>query len=281
MVQNVVSTEDDGILRHEPDAPKASSRITVDTCIGTPADANRVETARALTTLVNRAYQYHRVSEWDMQHRLRAGRNRVLHVAVTSSGQVVGCCSSTLFTPWCEPGCGHWGLLAVDVDHQGSGVATALVKAAERRLAAAGMRRVQMEYSCAPPGRLEPPRLAGTSVCHACAPSHPTALSLRAQTGAASRCRSGCSRGTRTRSAVRRAPRTPARSVADPRVARPHHASRAVSLEQTPTAPPPAPLRQTAGRARASTAASASAASRSPRPRVAARSAACGSLCAG
>ena len=67
-----------------------------------------------------------------------AGRNRVLHVATSSGGQVVGCCSSTLFAPWCEPGCGHWGLLAVRVSHQGGGVATALVEAAERRLATEG-----------------------------------------------------------------------------------------------------------------------------------------------
>ena len=99
---------------------------------------SRSETAQALSALVNEAYGYRRVSEWDMQHRLRAGRNRVLHVATSSDGRVVGCCSSTLFAPWCEPGCGHWGLLAVDVKHQGCGVATALVEAAERRLAAEG-----------------------------------------------------------------------------------------------------------------------------------------------
>ena len=99
---------------------------------------SRSETAQALSALVNEAYGYRRVSEWDMQHRLRAGRNRVLHVATSSDGRVVGCCSSTLFAPWCEPGCGHWGLLAVRVSHQGGGVATALVEAAERRLATEG-----------------------------------------------------------------------------------------------------------------------------------------------
>ena len=62
----------------------------------------------------------------------------MLHVATSLDGRVVGCCSSTLFTPWCEPGCGHWGLLAVGVSHQNGGVATALVEAAERRLATEG-----------------------------------------------------------------------------------------------------------------------------------------------
>ena len=40
----------------------------------------------------------------------------------------VGACSSTYATPWCERGCGHWGLLAVAPDAQGSGVASALVQ---------------------------------------------------------------------------------------------------------------------------------------------------------
>ena len=133
--------------RPELEPNRARTRSPVSTCIGTPDGRSRVETAHALTALVNEAYGYRRVSDWDMQHRLRAGRNRVLHVAMSTDGRVVGCCSSTLFTPWCEPGCGHWGLLAVGVSHQGGGVAAALVEAAERRLATEGMRKVQMEYS--------------------------------------------------------------------------------------------------------------------------------------
>ena len=55
-------------------------------------------------------------------------------------------CSSTLQTPWCPSGCGHWGLLVVAVEAQGTGVASALVAAAERRLVEAGLREVQIEY---------------------------------------------------------------------------------------------------------------------------------------
>ena len=44
-------------------------------------------------------------------------------------------------------GCGHWGLLVVDVNAQGTGVASALVRTAEARLASLGCRQVQIEYS--------------------------------------------------------------------------------------------------------------------------------------
>merc|ERR1711924_589281 len=42
-------------------------------------------------------------------------------------------------------GCGHWGLLVVDAGHQGTGVANALVQAAELRLATA-CEEIQIEY---------------------------------------------------------------------------------------------------------------------------------------
>ena len=57
----------------------------------------------------------------------------------------MGCCSSTYQPPWTEDGCGHWGLLVVALSAQGTGVATQLVAAAERRLAA-NCHEVQMEY---------------------------------------------------------------------------------------------------------------------------------------
>jgi len=70
--------------------------------------------------------------------------NRVLHVAF-SSNDVVGCISSSFATLWTEPGVGHWGLLVVDVDRQGEGIGSALVRAAERRLAEE-VEQVHIEY---------------------------------------------------------------------------------------------------------------------------------------
>ena len=98
--------------------------------------------------MVTRAYGYCRVSNHEVRQRLHMGDshpNRVLHLAVRE-GKLVGCCSSTLQTPWCPSGCGHWGLLSVDPAAQGTGVASALVAAAEQRLYEAGLREVQIEY---------------------------------------------------------------------------------------------------------------------------------------
>ena len=108
-------------------------------------DGTSPSTVEAITTLINRAYGHYRVSPNDVHHRMRAGRNRVLHVA-TREGVIVGACSSTLYVPWCGPGTGHWGLLAVAPEAQGCGVASALVAAAEARLQAAGLSSAGMEY---------------------------------------------------------------------------------------------------------------------------------------
>ena len=70
--------------------------------------------------------------------------NRVLHLAFKGD-ELVGCASSTFSPGWTPEGCGHWGLLAVDPSHQNSGVATALVIAAERRLATTSA-GIQIEY---------------------------------------------------------------------------------------------------------------------------------------
>ena len=70
--------------------------------------------------------------------------NRVLHLAFKGD-DLVGCASSTFSPGWTPEGCGHWGLLAVDPSHQNSGVATALVIAAERRLATTSA-GIQIEY---------------------------------------------------------------------------------------------------------------------------------------
>lgn len=133
--------------RHAADAQP------VDVVIGTSALITR-EFVQDLATMVNHSYGYSRVSEHEIAQRLAMGdslegANRVLHVA-TRGGQLVGCCSSTRHTPWTPSGCGHWGLLVVAVEAQGTGVATALVHAAEQRLIEAGLTRVQIEYEYTP-----------------------------------------------------------------------------------------------------------------------------------
>eukprot|EP00966_Prymnesium_polylepis_P148247 3424522-Prymnesium_polylepis.1 len=70
--------------------------------------------------------------------------NRVLHLAFRGE-RLVGCCSSTFQPPWTPEGCGHWGLVVVRLEAQGTGVASALVHAAEARLAGC-CARVQIEY---------------------------------------------------------------------------------------------------------------------------------------
>ena len=66
--------------RPEPEPHRAPARSPVSTCIGTPDGMSRIETAHALTALVNEAYGCRRVSDWDMQHRLRAGSRAACHL---------------------------------------------------------------------------------------------------------------------------------------------------------------------------------------------------------
>jgi len=104
-----------------------------------------------VSCMVNDAYGYQRLSPMEVIHRLSMGdsgdaANRVLHLAWRCDGELVGCCSSTTQVPWCPHGCGHWGLLVVNVAAQGTGVAGALVAAAEARLALHGLHQCQIEY---------------------------------------------------------------------------------------------------------------------------------------
>ena len=137
--------EEAGPLRRLTTSPGQKLRTTV--TIGTSADYTSAF-ARQVSDMVNTAYGYGRLSSSEVRQRLAMGddddrANRVLHLA-WRDGKVVGCCSSTLQTPWCPRGCGHWGLLVVDVEAQGSGVASALVSAAENRLIDAGLASVQI-----------------------------------------------------------------------------------------------------------------------------------------
>ena len=124
--------------------------------IGTSAHLSEdSELAEKVAALVNRAYGYRRIDVYEAVQRLAmgdAGRraNRVLHLAYREGQRLVGCCSSTIQPPWTPTGCGHWGLLVVDPPAQGSGVASALVAAAEERLASHRCSMIQVEYEYTP-----------------------------------------------------------------------------------------------------------------------------------
>lgn len=111
--------------------------------------SEHVPLAHEIAAMVNASYGRRRVSPAQVVSRLCCGDdaapNRVLHLAFRD-GKVVGAVSSTYRTPWTSAGCGHWGLLVVDIASQRSGVATALVAAAEERLTAGGCSHVQIEY---------------------------------------------------------------------------------------------------------------------------------------
>ena len=86
-------------------------RPPVTVSIGTSELARSSVFVSELVSMVNRAYGKGRIGDEEARHRLRAGderphRNRVLHIAMRD-GQLVGCCSSSLFVPWCGPGCGR------------------------------------------------------------------------------------------------------------------------------------------------------------------------------
>lgn len=121
--------------------------------VGTSAHAQVPGFLDKISRIVDQAYtgvgKHKRVSTYDAMHRLEMGddgprANRVLHLAFKGE-ELLGCASSTFSPGWTEEGCGHWGLLAVDPASQNSGVATALVLAAERRLATVSD-MVQIEY---------------------------------------------------------------------------------------------------------------------------------------
>lgn len=129
------------------DAPTLPPPVLVE--IGTSALASETF-CEEVSAMVNQSYGCMRLSPGEVSSRLAMGdggkyeSNRVLHLAFRE-GSLVGCCSSTLQTPWCPRGCGHWGLLVVAVEAQGTGVGSALVAAAEGRLVEHGLEAVQIE----------------------------------------------------------------------------------------------------------------------------------------
>eukprot|EP00435_Cladocopium_sp_Y103_P018053 s2620_g4.t1 len=133
-------------LLHSEEPEKVDVLEAVEVEIGS---SRSKATPRQISTLCNKAYGYRRLSESEARSRLAmgddGGSNRVLHVAYRN-GKLLGCCSSTLQPPWTPRSCGHWGLLSVHPDAQGTGVASALIAAAERRLLEAGCRSIQIEY---------------------------------------------------------------------------------------------------------------------------------------
>lgn len=134
-------------LQTQPGTSNTSVKVVVG---NTGMLQKRASLLSEITSMVNQAYGYMRVDEEDILDRLQMGdpgsnrANRVLHIAFLDD-QPVGCMSSTFKVPWAERGCGHWGLLVVDVKKQGQGLASAMIAAAESRLAGA-CQEIQIEY---------------------------------------------------------------------------------------------------------------------------------------
>mmetsp|Transcript_30112 Transcript_30112/g.69542 ORF Transcript_30112/g.69542 Transcript_30112/m.69542 type:complete len:261 (-) Transcript_30112:19-801(-) len=130
-------------------APTADSDETEAEVTVVISTSKHKKLASSVAELCNEAYGYRRLSEREARGRMEMGddedANRVLHLAFRGS-TLVGCCSSTLQPPWTSRLCGHWGLLSVHPGAQGSGVASALIAAAERRLLECGCSSVQIEY---------------------------------------------------------------------------------------------------------------------------------------
>jgi len=155
-----------------PFSPPPRSRAgDIRVVIGTSEQASDPAMVERLMTMVNTSYYesmkdflhprqktYERLSRGEVIDRLEMGdagirANRVLHIAYRGDtlqpSSVVGCMSSTYQPPWTEEGCGHWGLLVVDKDEQGKGIASVLVRAAELRLAGV-CEQIQIEYEYTP-----------------------------------------------------------------------------------------------------------------------------------
>ena len=80
----------------QTERPRAPVRVEIGANV---IDGTSPSTVETITSLINRAYGHYRVSPEAVHHRMRTGRNRVLHVA-TREGTIVGVCSSTLYVPW-------------------------------------------------------------------------------------------------------------------------------------------------------------------------------------
>jgi len=153
-----------------PEAPVAEPPRggDISVIVGTSKLAEDPAMVDRIMTMVNTSYlesikdqlskrhqsTYQRLSRDEVIDRLEMGdaghgANRVLHIAFRGDrlapSTVVGCMSSTFQPPWTEDGCGHWGLLVVDRECQGQGIASVLVASAERRLAGA-CNQIQIEY---------------------------------------------------------------------------------------------------------------------------------------
>jgi len=143
--------EPGGAACSELECPRVNASPAVQVLVGTSKmAADDATLAARIAEVANRANGHQRFSVGEVRSRLSKGddepdANRVLHVAYRD-GKVVGCCSSTV----------QWGLrtsprLARPISSRRSlsnrtGVASALVAAAEQRLLERGCTRVQIEY---------------------------------------------------------------------------------------------------------------------------------------
>lgn len=70
--------------------------------------------------------------------------NRVVFLALSKEGAILGTCAATLAAPWCPSGVGSWGLLAVSAPR--AGVGRALVEHCEEYIKIAMLDRIRIEY---------------------------------------------------------------------------------------------------------------------------------------
>lgn len=135
-------------LKSQLASAKKMCQAAATVIIGNSTHAADESLVRKITSMINEAFGYQRLSQEMVIDRLKAGDiqdNRVLHLAFFER-ELVGCVSSTRQPDFAELGCGHWGLLAVDPKVQGCGIGEKLVAEAELRLSGV-CKFIQIDYN--------------------------------------------------------------------------------------------------------------------------------------